>query len=66
MASMLMIKIDRALMTMELHDLAELYCRAHDHERGAVDTLARVFYGVLRRHIALAVQTKLESEESDE
>src|SRR5580765_770606 len=65
MAGILMDRIDRALKTMDLHDLAELYCRSHDREREADEPIPRIFYRIMRRHIALAVQTKLEREEYD-
>ncbi len=65
MARSMMGKIDRALRTMDLHELAELYCRAHDREREATEGIPRLFYRVIRRHIALAVSTKLESEGHD-
>jgi hypothetical protein len=64
MADDLMGKIDRGLRSMDLYDLADLYCRAHDREREAVEAIPRMFYRIIRRHIALAVSTKLEEGEA--
>lgn len=66
MASRTMRRIDKALKTMGLHELAELYCRAHDREREAGERIPRLFYRVMRKHIALTVQTKLRDEARDD
>lgn len=59
MANPLMDRIDRGLRRLDLHELAELYSRAHDKERDADEPLPRLFFKILRRHISLTVSEKL-------
>lgn len=59
MARGTMDRIDRSLRTMDLHELARLYCRAHNRERESTERIPRLFYRVIRRHIADAVRGKL-------
>lgn len=65
MARSTMDRIDGALRTMELHELAELYCLALEKENGATERIPHLFYRVIRKHIALTVRLRLESEDDD-